>query len=87
MSSNGFGGQMYSSHPEESTRTPMTAIASCGGCTLKDVPGTPGVGFGNPVFQPMDWAEIVRQQRALTLGGIPARMKYEPKTRIVCRRV
>ncbi|KAG2777440.1 hypothetical protein JG687_00002493 [Phytophthora cactorum] len=65
MSSNGFGGQMYSSQPEESTRSPMTAIAPYGGCTLKGVPGTPGFGFGNPVFQPMNWAEIARQQRAL----------------------
>ncbi|KAG3083927.1 hypothetical protein PI124_g18471 [Phytophthora idaei] len=65
MSNNGVSGQMYTSQPEESTGAPMTAIATYGGYTLNGVPGTPGFGFGNPVFQPMAWAEIARQQRAL----------------------
>ncbi|KAG3197550.1 hypothetical protein PC128_g6741 [Phytophthora cactorum] len=36
----------------------MAMVATYGGCTLNDVLGTPGFGFGNLGFEPMDWAEI-----------------------------
>ncbi|KAG6958818.1 hypothetical protein JG688_00010357 [Phytophthora aleatoria] len=71
---------MYSSKPVVSPRTPMTAITTYGGCTQNGVPCTPGFGFSNSVFQPLDWTEITRQQRVLQRQLKNMKLNEEPQT-------
>ncbi|KAG6950923.1 hypothetical protein JG688_00013951 [Phytophthora aleatoria] len=56
---------MFNLRPMATPRASTTAITTYSGRTLGNVPGTPGFGFGTPLFQPMDWADAARQQRAL----------------------
>ncbi|KAG3140126.1 hypothetical protein PI124_g17041 [Phytophthora idaei] len=64
----GYGRPLDAAQPMPPVSRPMpplTAIAAYGGYALNDVPGRSGGGFGNLVFQSMNWSQAAQQQRKL----------------------